>query len=112
MLDEYKKSYEECANIVKDWKKLSPLELCSRYINAKENNSNYKATENSSYKKIPINTTPSYKKDLEYYNTLQNEEEKSVSNYNTFYDINPRKKQIHLNMPLLPLAKQIKYKNM
>ena len=77
----------------------------------KENNSNYKATENSSYKKIPINTTPSYKKDLEYYNTLQNEEEKSVSNYNTLYDINPRKKQIHLNMPLLPLAKQIKYKN-
>ena len=48
---------------------------------------------------------------MEYYNTLQNEEEKSVSNYNTFYDINPRKKQIHLNMPLLPLAKQIKYKN-
>ena len=40
MLDEYKKSYEECANIVKDWKKLSPLELCSKYINAKENNSN------------------------------------------------------------------------
>ena len=40
MLDEYKKSYEECANIVKDWKKLSPLELCSKYIDAKENNSN------------------------------------------------------------------------
>ena len=77
----------------------------------KENNSKYKATENSSYKKIPINTTPSYKKDLEYYyNTLQNEEEKSVTSYKTFYDINPRKKQIHLNMPLMPLAKQIKYK--
>ena len=39
MLDEYKKSYEECASIIKDWKKLSALELCSKYIDTKDNNS-------------------------------------------------------------------------
>ena len=67
----------------------------------------------SSSSKIPINTTPSYKKDLDYdnYTTMQNEEEKSISSQKTYYEGFQSKKRRHLNIPLLPLARQIKYKN-
>ena len=61
--------------------------------------------------KIPIDTTPSIKNDFDDYNTFQYEEEKSIlsqKTYNEGFQINKRKK---LNIPLLPLAKQIKYKN-
>ena len=61
---------------------------------------------------IPNNFSTSNKKNYEYYITLQNEEEKSCMSQKTYYDgfiINKKKKQ--LNIPLLPLAKQIKYKN-
>ena len=76
----------------------------------KENSSKNKL-DNSSSKKIPINTTPSVIKDLDYYHTLQYEDEKSVSSQKTFYEGFQIKKQRNLNIPLLPLAKQIKYKN-
>lgn len=39
MLDDYRKSYEECANIIPDWKKLSTIQLCSKYIESKDSNS-------------------------------------------------------------------------
>ena len=61
--------------------------------------------------KIPINTTPSNKNTSDYYNTLQYEEEKSISSHKTFYEGFRQKKRKQLNIPLLPLAKQIKYKN-
>ena len=61
--------------------------------------------------KLPINTTPSNKNNSEYYNTLQYEEEKSISSHKTFYEGFQQKKRKQLNIPLLPLARQIKYKN-
>ena len=68
-------------------------------------------TEIFSNNKIPINTTPSNKNNSDYYNTLQYEEEKSISSQKTYYDGFQHKKRKQLNIPLLPLAKQIKYKN-
>ena len=65
----------------------------------------------NSNNKIPINTTPSNKNNSEYYTTLQFEEEKSISSHKTYCDGFQNKKRKHLNIPLLPLAKQIKYKN-
>ena len=76
----------------------------------KDNNSKNKI-DNSSSKKIPINTTPSYKKNFEYFNTLQYEDEKSISSQKTYYEGFRNKKKQNLNIPLLPLAKQMKYKN-
>jgi len=32
MLDDYKRSYEECANLIKDWKSISSIDLCDNYI--------------------------------------------------------------------------------
>lgn len=32
MLDDYKRSYEECANLIKDWKSISSIDLCNNYI--------------------------------------------------------------------------------
>ena len=81
--------------------------------NILKENFSHKNTDNSYSKKIPINTTPSYKNDLEYYtyNTFQNEEEKSISSQKTYYEGFPNKKRKHLNIPLLPIANRIKYKN-
>ena len=61
---------------------------------------------------IPNNFSTSNKKNYEYNTTLQYEEEKSCLSQKTYYDgfiTNKKKKQ--LSIPLLPLAKQIKYKN-
>ena len=81
--------------------------------NILKENFSHKNTDNSYSKKIPINTTPSYKNDLEYYtyNTFQNEEEKSISSQKTYYEGFPNKKRKHLNISLLPIANRIKYKN-
>ena len=78
-----------------------------------KDNFSRKNIDNSYSKKIPVNTTPSYKNDLEYYtyNTFQNEEEKSISSQKTYYAGFHRKKPKHLNIPLLPIANQMKYKN-
>ena len=78
-----------------------------------KDNFSRKNMDNSYSKKIPVNTTPSYKNDLEYYtyNTFQNEEEKSISSQKTYYAGFHRKKPKHLNIPLLPIANQMKYKN-
>ena len=93
-----------------------PLNTCNKNFNKvlfnkiKSNviKDNYYINSNN---KIPINTTPSNKNNSEYYTTLQFEEEKSISSHKTYCDGFQNKKRKHLNIPLLPLAKQIKYKN-
>lgn len=40
MLDDYKRSYEECANLIKDWKSISSIELCDNYIKNLNTDSN------------------------------------------------------------------------
>ena len=60
---------------------------------------------------IPNNYYTSYKKNMDNYTTLQYEEEKSCLSQKTYYDGFINKKKKLLNIPLLPLAKQIKYKN-
>ena len=93
-----------------------PLGACNKNFNKvlfnkiKSNviKDNYYINSNN---KIPINTTPSNKNNSEYYTTLQFEEEKSISSHKTYCDGFQNKKRKHLNIPLLPLAKQIKYKN-
>ena len=93
-----------------------PLNTCNKNFNKvlfnkiKSNviKDNYYINSNN---KIPINTTPSNKNHSEYYTTLQFEEEKSISSHKTYCDGFQNKKRKHLNIPLLPLAKQIKYKN-
>ena len=93
-----------------------PLNTCNKNFNKvlfnkiKSNviKDNYYINSNN---KIPINTTPSNKNNSEYYTTLQFEEEKSISSHKTYCDGFQNKKRKHLNIPLLPLAKQIKYIN-
>lgn len=36
MLDDVRKSYQECASIISDWKKLSRSELCNKYLEVKD----------------------------------------------------------------------------
>ncbi|MBO7697142.1 MAG: hypothetical protein J6Y28_04630 [Acholeplasmatales bacterium] len=40
MLDDYKRSYEECANLIKDWKSISSIDLCNNYIKNLNTDSN------------------------------------------------------------------------
>ena len=42
MLDEYKQIYEIQANLIPNWKKLSKLELCNKYVEAVNNNDDLK----------------------------------------------------------------------
>ena len=68
----------------------------------------------STYKKekdlIPNNFSASNKKYNKCYTTLNYEEEKSCMSQKTYYDGFITRKKKQLNIPLLPLAKQIKYK--